>query len=114
MAQSGRDERIAHNESRFRDINERLEQDLRGLPTAPGERFSFVCECGLRECRDLIELTFEEYERVRQDPRTFAIRPDHEIANVEDVVARTDRYWTIRKREETAPVVEATDPRRPR
>jgi hypothetical protein len=112
MGPSMRDRRIANNESRFREINERLESDLRGLPHAPGERFSFVCECGLRECRDLVELSFEEYEAVRSDARHFAILPGHEIENVEDVIARTERFWTIRKKADTAPVVEARDPRR--
>jgi hypothetical protein len=107
-----REERIARNEVRFREINERLETDLRGLPHSPGERFSFVCECGLRECRDLVELSFEEYEAVRSDSRSFAILPGHEIDNVEDVIARTERFWTIRKKDETGPVVEARDPRR--
>jgi hypothetical protein len=113
MGQYSRDERIAANESRFRDINDRLQQDLQALPHEPDERLSFVCECGLRDCRELIELTFAEYEAVRRDSRTFAIRPGHEIANVEDVIGRTDRYWTIRKHQETHELVESRDPRHP-
>ena len=51
---------------------------------------------------------------MRSDPRTFAIIDGHEIADVEDVVARHERYTVVRKRgtpEEA--VAESTDPRRP-
>jgi hypothetical protein len=112
MAESARAERIANNESRFREINERLEADLRELPHAPHERFDFVCECGLRDCRELIELTFADYEQVRSDARTFAVRPGHEIANVEDVIARGEHFWIVRKHDPGAAIAEATDPRR--
>jgi hypothetical protein len=111
MAPDARTERIAINESRFREINERLESDLKTLATTPEERFSFICECALRECRDLVELSLDEYGEVRRDARHFAIRPGHEIANVEDVIARTDRFWTIRKHESTWEIVAARDPR---
>ncbi len=112
MAVDRRTERIAHNESRFRENNERLERDLRTLPHGADERFTFVCECALRDCRELIELSFDEYEHVRRDSARFAVRPSHEIANVEDVVQRTDRYWVIAKHPAARPIVEATDPRR--
>jgi hypothetical protein len=102
--------RIAENEVRFRDINERLEADLRRLP-ADGEPVHFVCECGNVECAASVPLTIDEYERVRADPVLFAVLPGHEIADVEDVVARTDRYVIVRKKAPSQPLVEATDPR---
>ena len=40
-----RERRIAENESRFREINERLEADLRKIPD-DGEAAEFICECG--------------------------------------------------------------------
>jgi len=102
--------RIADNESRFRGINERLEADLRRLPSDGGP-VEFVCECGQLECTASVALTIEEYERVRQDPRTFAMVPGHDIEDVEDVVFSSERYAVARKKPPTWPVVEETDPR---
>jgi hypothetical protein len=102
-------QRVAMNEATFRKVNEGMEagQDPNGLLT-------FVCECGRMGCNRLIELTRVEYEDVRTDPRRFAIIDGHEIPEVEDVVARTDRYTVVMKRgEPEESVVEATDPRRP-
>ena len=102
-------QRVAMNEATFRKVNEGMEagQDPAGLLT-------FLCECGRLGCNRLIELTRSEYERVRTDPRTFAVIAGHEIADVEDVVERHERYIVVRKR--GAPeeeVAEVTDPRRP-
>ena len=89
--------RIADNESRFRDINERLEADLRRLPV-DGEPVEFVCECGFIECSASVRLTLDEYERVRADATTFATVPGHEAPDVEDVVFRHERFQIVRKR----------------
>jgi mannose-1-phosphate guanylyltransferase len=102
--------RIAENESRFRDINERLEGGLRRLPD-DGTPADFVCECGNASCAASVALTIAEYERARQDPLLFVVLPGHEIPDVEQVIAQTDRYFVVRKDPETAPIVERTDPR---
>lgn len=105
-----RTRRIADNESRFREINERLSADLQKLP-ADGEPVEFVCECGYADCAESVRLTLDEYELVRADPLLFAVVPRHEILDVESVVTVTDRYVVVRKDAESAPVVEASDPR---
>ena len=102
--------RIAENESRFREINERLESDLRALP-ADGEPVAFVCECGHAECVESVPMTVAEYEHVREDPLLFVMLPGHEILDAEDVLARTDRYLVVRKKPATQPMVEESDPR---
>jgi hypothetical protein len=106
-----RSKRIADNESRFREINERLRTDLRVLPddAAPVE---FVCECGRVECAEPVRLTLAEYEAVRASSMDFAIVPGHDIGDVEDVVASNERFATVRKHPEAADRVRATDPRR--
>ena len=108
-----RDARIAGNESHFRDINERLRDDLGALRPEAGEMFAFVCECGLIDCADAVELSLAEYERVRADPHIFAVVPGHDIPNVETIVERTERYWVMRKDEPTHRIVEARDRRTP-
>jgi hypothetical protein len=102
--------RIAENESRFREINERLEGGLRQLPD-DGAPADFVCECGDVNCAATVPVTLDEYERVRQDPLLFVLVPGHEIPDVEHVLARTDAYVVVRKDPEAAPLVEETDPR---
>jgi hypothetical protein len=103
--------RLAHNEARFREINERVERDLSAVLPSEDELLNFVCECGQRQCTDTIRLSLSEYESVRADATRFAVVPGHEITDVEDVVERTDRYAVIRKRPETWEIVEQTDPR---
>jgi hypothetical protein len=97
--------RIAENEARFREINDRLEQDLRRLPV-DGDPVAFVCECGHVQCTDHVHVSLPELAEVRQERLRFVVLPGHEIDDVEDVVARTDRYVVVRKHEDAAPVVE--------
>lgn len=102
--------RIAENEVVFRDINERLERDLRTLTDADdGERFPFVCECSRRDCQATVDLSFAEYEAVRSDPMQFAVVSGHDEPEVETVAALHGRYAVVRKHESTRPVVEQTD-----
>jgi hypothetical protein len=110
MDDDAREARIARNESRFREINEQLEADLRRLPGDP-EMVSFVCECGNRACAELVQMTFEEYERVRRDSHTFAVVPGHELPDAEEVVQRNERFHVVAKVERTQRIVETTDPR---
>jgi hypothetical protein len=105
-----RERRIAENESRFRDINERLESDLERIPD-DGETADFVCECGDAACSEPVPLLRSEYEHVRSDPLTFVVVPGHELPDVEDVLFASERYAVVRKQPPTAPLVERTDPR---
>ena len=102
--------RIADNESRFRDIHERLDADLRRLPV-DGEPVEFVCECGHLSCTASVRLTVDEYEQVRGEPTHFAMLPGHQIEDVEDVIFENDRYAVARKKPPAWPVVQQTDRR---
>jgi hypothetical protein len=104
--------RLATNEARFREINERVERDLEPLVDTEDEQLPFVCECGRTSCTDGIGLTVAEYESVRRDAIRFVVVPGHEIEDVEDVVDRTDRYVVVRKHPETWEIVQQSDPRR--
>lgn len=108
--EQARKDRIALNETRFREINDRLKSDLAQLRHLPDE-LEFVCECGRLECRDQIVLGQAEYERVRADPMLFAIVPGHEFPDAEDVVERTDRFSVVRKRPDVEHISKGTDPR---
>ena len=105
-----RAQRIADNEARFRELNDRLGRELHGL-VAAGETVEFVCECGSLECREPLRLHLSEYERVRARSRTFAVVPGHEIPDIEDVVERREGYAVVEKPLSVAAQVEAADPR---
>ncbi len=97
--------RIAVNEARFREINERLARDLEALVDGDDELLPFVCECGLRTCAEPVRLTLAEHARVHSEPIFFATVPGHQIEDVEDVVEQHERYFVIRKKPETWPIV---------
>jgi hypothetical protein len=100
---SSRDERVARNESTTRQINEDIEQAHQAAATH--DQVRIVCECGRLECDRVIAITIAEYEALRADPRQFAVARDHVIADVERVVAQTDRYAVVAKREGTPEAV---------
>jgi hypothetical protein len=106
-----RSRRIADNESRFREINERLRSDLRSLPD-DDVPVDFVCECGRVDCAQQVSLTLEDYETVRATSLDFFVVPGHEMSDVEDVVDVNERFARVRKHPEAAARVRETDPRR--
>jgi hypothetical protein len=95
-----RQERVAKNESLFRDVNERIKEVNRDL--LADERSDYLCECGSRDCTLPISLTLVEYERVRRVPTHFAIVPGHEVTDVERVVSQTEHYAIVEKDAPTA------------
>jgi hypothetical protein len=104
---ASREERLAENEILFRHVNERIVE----LTDRWGGNLDLLCECANDQCTSRIELTLHEYERIRQNPRHFALLPGHEIREVEDVVERTERYVVVEKHAETHDQVESADPR---
>ena len=107
---SSREERVARNESTTRQLNEQIQQAHEAAPVEGPVRV--LCECGREGCDRLIAMTLAEYESVRADPRQFAVARDHVLAEVEQVVAETDRYTVVAKREGTpAAVAVEEDPR---
>lgn len=109
-------DRQARNEALLREVNERLAQvdkagDDRMSGSSPG-LFEFLCECGesAAGCEALVEMTIEEYERVRSQSDRFAVYPGHEQDEIEWVVERSDRFVVVDKRPNAEPLVE-DDPR---
>jgi hypothetical protein len=94
-----RKERIAHNESASRELNERF-----GMAT-------FICECGDIDCREVVRMPRAVYDSIRADARRFFVLPGHEIPEAEEVVVPREDFLVVRKRDEVAHVVEGRDPR---
>ena len=103
------EDRIAHNETLFREVNERIEAGR--WPTERGEPAAFRCECGSLGCNQLVELKLEDYERVRAYAKHFLLFPGHEIPAIERIVDREAGHVVVEKVGEAATVAELTDPR---
>jgi hypothetical protein len=97
-----REERLAANEVRFRQINE----EAHGQRESGGGRF--VCECADRSCTKWVTMPLEKYAEVRSNPHWFVIAPSHEIPDIEKIVERGDGWWVIEK---PAAVTHIVDPK---
>jgi len=102
-------DRIAHNETLFREVNERIEAGQ--WPTERDEPAAFRCECGSLRCNQMVELTLEEYEDVRASATQFVLVPGHEIPAIERVVERGANYVIVDKVGDAAEAAEEADPR---
>jgi hypothetical protein len=91
-----RTERIGRNEDIFRKVNDQIEGVNENFGMITGT-MSVLCECGEIECVERIELTVEEYRGLRSEPTHFAVKPGHEIPDVETVVARKGAYHVVAK-----------------
>ena len=102
-----REERIAKNEVIFREVNERIREVV---PSQDGG-IDFLCECGREDCVEQISLTANEYERVREDPVQFFVKPGHAIPDVEEVMEENDRFLLVKKHAEEQEIARRADPR---
>jgi hypothetical protein len=103
-----RAKQVARNESLFREVNERIEEIAETM--FKSSHSGFFCECGDADCVELMELTVEEYEEIRSDPRRFVVKPGHEIPDFERVVEREGHY-VVQKVGDAGEVAERLDPR---
>ena len=99
------EKRLALNEALFRETNERVEDRVR-LFVGGEEQFGVICECASLDCRERITITKDEYELVRSDPAQFVMKPGHTIVDVDEIVARNERFEIVRKRGVAAEVAE--------
>jgi hypothetical protein len=100
-------ERAAKNQSLFREVNERIGDLARDASFS-----TFICECLDETCTEGISLTLEEYEHIRRDSNSFFVLHGHDVAEVEEIRERTDRYIVVSKIGAGAVVAERLDPRR--
>jgi hypothetical protein len=118
-AMNRRLERRARNEALIREVNERIEQvDKAAQEASLGPEdalFEFLCECGAGGdgdvgCEEHVEMTLQEYEKVRSQDDRFALYPGHEQEALEWVAARNERFVVVDKRRMAEPFVD-DDPR---
>jgi hypothetical protein len=111
-----RKQRLARNETVFREVNERIEELTREggkseLPGATPDLLDALCECGNRDCTELLRITISEYERVRQEPTHFLVAPGHAIPDIEEVVETEQQFQIVRKLAGEGDLARTTDPR---
>jgi hypothetical protein len=102
-------ERIAFNESAFREVNEaiRAGRALRDV----SRTMPVVCECARLGCNDVLQMTIGDYERLRRNPRRFAVMPGHEMTIGEVVVEDHGEYRIVEKIGTAGDIAEEADPR---
>src|SRR3954469_25472256 len=99
MPDTGRAERIARNEARFRELNSELERGLASISRDPDERAAFVCECGRADCSQMVKLPLDDYQRAHEADDHFVVLPGHEVPDVERVIEEHDDWSVIEKRD---------------
>ena len=104
-----RHERLARNESLFREVNERI-NDLTAHQV--GERASrFVCECSRTDCSEFIDLPVAAHGAVRANANRFALVRGHEIRDIESPVGEHGDVLIVEKIGDGAEVAVRLDPR---
>jgi len=97
--------RAAKNQSLFREVNERIEH------LANGSLASFICECMQATCDERLQLTLDQYEKIRADSNRFVVLAGHDVPGVERVVETTDGYVLVEKLGLGGALAERLDPR---
>jgi hypothetical protein len=109
-----REERLAKNETLFREVNERVAEVAMNFVEVEtrSDPVEFACECGRADCTEPIAMTLVEYEAARTEPTRFVVVPGHEQPEIETVVERHPTYLVVEKRDPDAEeVARETDPR---
>jgi len=107
-------ERRAHNEALFREVNERVQELATGLSGFGDDRSTpvgFVCECSRRDCTELLQASYAQYEAVRENPKRFLILPGHEDLKVDRVLERHKHFLVVEKFGEASEIAVEEDPR---
>jgi hypothetical protein len=107
-AEAAGERKRAQNEAAFREANEDINAIIDGhgadLPAAP-----FVCECGDRACRRLINVPVSTYREVRKSPRRFLYDLVHDGQTDEETstIETHDRFLVVEKSGVAGEIAEA-------
>jgi hypothetical protein len=92
-----RRQRLADNESAFREINERIDERVERWQQLEQAYERVVCECSDSQCAERIPVTPAEHRMARRHTGWFLIARKHDNADLERVVYRTERFWIVEK-----------------
>lgn len=88
-------EKAGKAQTLFREVNERMAEFL--APQTTDETVTILCECADDACIEPVEIAKADYERVRDRPARFIVKPGHEVPEAERVVARNDGVMIVEK-----------------
>ena len=101
---------LASTEALTRSLNERVADSFEDSGTLGP--LKFLCECGIYDCGERIELDAGEYEAIRREPTHFFVHPDHVLHAIEFVVVQhAESYAVVEKVGRAGRLAIATDPR---
>jgi hypothetical protein len=106
-------ERVARNDAAFRDADERIAPAACVADVSPAP---FICEYADRSCTEIVRVTLDEYERIRENSRWFLNANGHEAAALGhvEVVERRPGYVVVEKVDEAGELAERLDGQRMR
>ena len=103
--QHEREVRAARNQALFRAVNEQAKELNDAFASITGS-FAIACECADTSCIETLDISPDEYEQVRANPRHFAVLPGHIYPDVEKVVRTSEEYVVVEKIAKAAEVAE--------
>jgi hypothetical protein len=88
--------KLAMNQSAFRSANERMQRMAKSHRFEASQRVPFLCECGDPNCREIVMLSLNDYEAVREHPSRFFLVAGHEDAEAEhERIVEAERGYAI-------------------
>lgn len=100
-------DRVAWNESAFREVNERM----RELAVELERTAEFVCECASVSCAEHLAVPVEEYDRARRNGKRFVVVAGHEQPDFEQVVEMRGGWVVVEKTGRAGTIASLHDPR---
>ena len=101
------DERIAANNARFREANEKIRRAAEFHEVASG--VPFLCECPDPSCMEIVRLDLADYGAVRTNARWFLKAPTHgpDAGPAARIVTRAETHLVVEKLGRAGEVAEA-------
>jgi hypothetical protein len=92
-------EKIARNNSVFRDANEQIATAAAEYGLGDERTLPMLCECSEPRCTQVIRILLDDYRRVREDPRHFvhALGHEPEIPGAVRTLETRDDYIVVEK-----------------
>ena len=92
----------------FREANEKLGE--KRVEVGAGGKTPFLCECSDPECTELLQLSFDEYERVRSRANWFVAAVGHE-GEIGRIAEEHGGYAIIEKDGDAGRIAKEENPR---
>jgi recombinational DNA repair protein RecR len=102
-------EQKARRQALFREVNEHIAELTESVSEIDVNLL--ICECCNPACAETVEITPEDYERVRADGARFVVLPGHQLPEVERVLETSGRFLVVEKIGPAGTIARASDPR---